>query len=160
AMLPLGILAVFSGFFEPFFHHFITHTLPDFDSKLDSQIVWNLIFITSFVALAGIVFAVIKYYKGGFSPCWEQTFIYRLLFNQYYIPYLYEKIFIQSFIKISRFFWSQIDKKIIDFIVDGIAYMLNGAGFRLRVIQSGNLSNMLRIMFFGLILLLLLIFIS
>ncbi|WP_104722492.1 NADH-quinone oxidoreductase subunit L [Helicobacter mesocricetorum] len=160
AMLPLGVLAVFSGFFESFFHHFITHTLPDFDAKLDSQIVWNLIYITSFVALAGIIFAIIKYYKGGFSPYWEQTFIYKLLFNQYYIPYLYEKIFIQSFIKLSKFFWWQIDKKVIDFIVDGIAYMLNGAGFRLRIIQSGNLSHMLRIMFFGLILLLLFIFIS
>ncbi|MDE5602587.1 MAG: NADH-quinone oxidoreductase subunit L [Helicobacter sp.] len=159
AMLPLGILAIFSGLFESFFHHFITHTLPDFNTKLDSQIIWNLIFITSFVALAGIVFAIIKYYKGGFSPYWEQTFIYKLLFHQYYIPYLYQKLFIQSFIKISRFFWWQIDKKIIDCIVDGIAHTLNETGFRLRVIQNGNLSNMLRIMFFGLVLLLILIFI-
>ena len=55
--------------------------------------------------------------------------------------------------------WLYIDKKIIDFIVDKIAYMLSDSGEKLKWIQSGNLSKMLQIMFFGLVFLLLLVFI-
>ena len=54
--------------------------------------------------------------------------------------------------------WS-IDKKVVDFVVDAIAYLLSDSGEKLRVIQSGNLSKMLRIMFFGLVFLLALVFV-
>ena len=156
AMLPLVILAIFSGFFEGFFHHFVMQSLPDFKAHLDSQTLWTLIGITSLVAVSGILFAIIKYNKGGFSPQWEKTRIYQLLFNQYYIPHLYNCLFIQTFIKLSKVAW-QIDKKVIDWIVDRIAYMLQSSGEGLRCTQSGNLSKMLRFMFAGLVVLLILV---
>ncbi|MDE5592088.1 MAG: NADH-quinone oxidoreductase subunit L, partial [Helicobacter sp.] len=158
AMIPLGVLAVFSGFFEGKLHHFVLKTLPDFEHSLSHQIVWILILVTSFVALLGIVFAIFQYSKGGFSTCWEKTFIYKLLFNQYYIPNLYHRIFIQGFIEVSKIAW-RIDKRIIDCIVDSIALCLKGSGLKLSFMQSGNLSKMLRIMFFGLLILLACIFI-
>lgn len=159
AMLPLGILAVFGGFFEPFFHHFVMQTLPEFSANLSVKIVWILIGITSCVALSGIFFAVWKYSKGGFSKKWEKNLFYRLLVNQYYIPKVYECIFIRNYQRLSKMCWLYIDKKIIDFIVDKIAYMLSDSGEKLKWIQSGNLSKMLQIMFFGLVFLLLLVFI-
>ncbi len=158
AMLPLGILAVFAGFFEPNFHHFVMQTLPDFNANLESQTIWNLILLTSFVALCGIAFAVLKYHKGGFSPKWQETFIYKFLSNQYYIPYIYDKLFIQNYIKLSKIAWLG-DKHVIDFVVDRIARFLNSSGESMQWIQGGNLSKMLKIMFFGVVVLLLLVFI-
>ncbi|CAM2795416.1 NADH-quinone oxidoreductase subunit L [Helicobacter burdigaliensis] len=155
AMLPLGVLAVFGGFLEPIFHHFVMQTLPQYEAKIAKNVLYALIAITLIVALSGILFAIFKYKKGGFSSKWENTFIYKLLFNQYYIPLLYDKLFIQSYKRLSKFAWLKIDKKVIDAIVDGIAKMCEGSGERLRVVQSGNLSSMLWIMAFGLFLLLL-----
>lgn len=158
AMLPLGILAVFAGFFEGVFHHFILQTLPDFSHHLDAKMVWGLIAITSIVALSGIAFAIFKYKRGGFSPKWEESFIYKLLSNQYYIPYLYDKLFIQNYSRIAKLSWNS-DKKIIDYVVDCIAYLLRDSGENMRFIQGGNLSKMLKIMFFGVVALLLFAFI-
>ena len=158
AMLPLGILAVFAGFFEPTFHHFVTQTLPNFSANLESQMVWTLIAVTSVVALSGIAFAVFKYKSGGFSPKWQETFIYKLLSHQYYIPALYDKLFIQNYFRIAKLSW-KVDKGVIDFVVDAIARFLNNSGENMRHIQGGNLSKMLRIMFFGVILVLLLLFV-
>ena len=158
AMLPLGILAVFAGFFEPTFHDFVTQTLPDFSANLESKTIWTLIVVTSVVALSGIAFAVFKYKSGGFSPKWQETFIYKLLSHQYYIPALYDKLFIQNYFRIAKLSW-KVDKGVIDFVVDAIARFLNNSGKNMRHIQGGNLSKMLRIMFFGVILVLLLLFV-
>lgn len=158
AMLPLGILAVFAGFFESNFHHFVMQTLPDFNANLESQTIWNLILLTSFVALCGIAFAVFKYRKGGFSPKWQETFVYKFLSNQYYIPYIYDKLFIQNYIRLSKIAWLG-DKYVIDFVVDRIARFLHSSGESMQWIQGGNLSKMLKIMFFGVVVLLLLVFI-
>ena len=159
AMLPLGVLAVFAGFSEGYFHHFVLQTLPDFKANLQSKTIWTLIIVTSIVALSGILFAIIKYKMGGFSKYWEGTWIYKLLSHQYFIPKIYNVIFIQGYAKLSEIAWINIDKKIIDYIVDKIAKMLQSSGEDLRFIQSGNLSKMLRFMFGGLVILLVLMFI-
>lgn len=155
AMLPLGFLAVFGGFIEPLFHHFVLQTLPQYEAKLAKNVLYILIGVTLMVALSGILFAVFKYRRGGFSSKWENTFIYKILFNQYYIPLLYDKLFIQNYKRLSKIAWLQVDKKIIDAIVDSIAKICEGSGEKLRFVQSGNLSSMLWIMAFGLFLLLL-----
>lgn len=155
AMLPLGFLAVFGGFIEPLFHHFVLQTLPQYEAKLAKNVLYILIGVTLVVALSGILFAVFKYRRGGFSSKWENTFIYKILFNQYYIPLLYDKLFIQNYKRLSKIAWLQVDKKIIDAIVDSIAKICEGSGEKLRFVQSGNLSSMLWIMAFGLFLLLL-----
>ena len=161
AMLPLGILAVFAGFFEGTFHHFVTQTLPDFSANLDSKTIWSLIAVTSVVALSGIAFAILKYKAGGFSPKWQETFIYKLLSHQYYIPALYDKLLIQNYFRIAKLSWLA-DKRVIDFVVDAIAKILNSSGENMRYIQGGSLSKMLKIMFFGVVavLLLLVVFIN
>lgn len=159
AMLPLGVLAVFAGVFEGQFHHFVLQTLPDFQADLDTGVFWILIAITSCVVLAGIGFAVIKYKHGGFSSKWEENAIYKLLIHQYFIPKLYEKIFIQNYFRISNIAWL-LDKNIIDFVVDCIAKALKDGGESLRGMQGGSLSKMLKVLFFGVVVLLLLVLIN
>jgi NADH-quinone oxidoreductase subunit L len=58
---------------------------------------------------------------------------------------------------ISSFLWQKIDVAVVDKTVDTIAKGLYSGGDKARGMQSGNLSNMLRLMVFGLLVLLLLV---
>jgi len=81
----------------------------------------------------------------------ENSFIYKLLFNQYYIPYFYEEYLVKPYREISALFWTKVDLKIVDATVDGIAGIIYGTGEKTRVMQSGNLSTMLKWMVAGLV---------
>lgn len=153
AMIPLAILAVIAGMFEHSFVEFVTKVLPTWEaSNLTHSTAWILILITSAVAIFGIAVAVFKYRNGGFSKSWEDTAIYKLLSNQYYIPKFYEYFVSKPYYAISVWTWKIIEVKIIDNAIDGLAHLVSKLGATLRPIQSGNLSSSLRLMVFGLIL--------
>ncbi len=155
AMAPLGVLAIISGFFEHSFMHYVTQVLPGYEVHIKPHFLeYLLIVMTLAIAISGILFAVYKYSKGGFSKDWENTWIYKLLYNQYYIPQLYDTFISKPYAKLSEIAWKQIDMKIVDSTVDFIATTIVNAGDKSRVIQSGNLSKMLRWMAIGLIVLL------
>ena len=153
AMIPLAILAVIAGWFEHAFVDFVTKTLPTWEaSNLNHSTAWILILVTSAVAIFGIAVAVIKYRSGGFSKSWENTFIYKLLSNQYYIPKFYENFISKPYYVMSVWMWNVIEVKLIDASIDGLAHLINKLGVKARPIQTGNLSSSLRLMVFGLIL--------
>ncbi|MGE0050501.1 MAG: NADH-quinone oxidoreductase subunit L [Arcobacter sp.] len=153
AMIPLAILAVIAGWFEHSFVEFVTKILPTWETtNLEHSTAWKLILVTSAIAIFGIAVAVFKYKRDGFSKSWEDTFIYKLLSNQYYIPKIYEVCITKPYYAISVWVWKVIEIKFIDASIDGLAHFVNKMGVRFRPIQSGNLSSSLRLMTFGLIL--------
>ena len=153
AMIPLAILAVIAGWFEHSFVEFVTKILPTWEaSNLNHSTAWILILVTSAVAIFGIAVAVIKYRSGGFSKSWENTFIYKLLSNQYYIPKFYENFISKPYYVMSVWMWNVIEVKLIDASIDGLAHLINKLGVKARPIQTGNLSSSLRLMVLGLIL--------
>jgi len=153
AMVPLAILAVIAGWFEFAFVDFVTKVLPSWEaSNIVSSTVWILILVTSAVAIAGIVYAVVKYRNGGFSKDWEDKSIHKLLSNQYYIPQFYENFITKPYHKLSVWVFNVIEVKIIDNTIENIASLIKKTGGKARVIQSGNLSSSLRLMVLGLIL--------
>jgi NADH-quinone oxidoreductase subunit L len=83
----------------------------------------------------------------------ENSFVYKLLWNQYYIPKIYDEVFSKPYAELSRIAWKQIDLKIVDATVDGIANIIYKTGENTRHIQNGNLSSMLRWMVVGLVVL-------
>jgi len=83
----------------------------------------------------------------------ENRFCYKLLWNQYYIPKFYEEVFSKPYLELSKIAWKQIDLKIVDATVDGIANAIYKTGENTRDIQNGNLSTMLRWMVVGLVVL-------
>ena len=87
-----------------------------------SHIAWLLGLVVLVVAVSGIVLAYKKYAKGlkRDEKC-ENSFIYRLLSNQYYIPQLYEEFISKPYAMISEHMWKDVDMKIVDTTVDGIA---------------------------------------
>ncbi|BCD61495.1 NADH-quinone oxidoreductase subunit L [Nitratiruptor sp. YY08-26] len=159
AMTPLAILAVIAGFFEESFEEFVTKLLPEYHFHVHGIVTVALIGVTTLIALSGIAFAIYKYSHGGFSEKWKENPLYKLLYNQYYIPIIYEKVFTQPYKELSQIAWKQLDLRIVDATVDFIAAVIYKTGFAGRVIQSGNLSKMLRWMVIGLLVLLVLVII-
>ena len=156
AMSPLAILAMIAGFGMNGFEHFITKLLPDYHmSEHTHHIAWLLGLVVLVVAVSGIVLAYKKYGKGlkRDEKC-ENSFIYRLLSNQYYIPQLYEEFISKPYAMISEHMWKDVDMKIVDTTVDGIAKFLYKSGDGTRKMQTGNLSNYLNWMAVGSVLLL------
>lgn len=154
ALLPLGLLAVIAGFFEHTFEGFVTRLLAQYEIHIEHGTEVLLIAGTLGIALSGIAFAVYMYRRGGFPKSWEGSFGYKLLSNQYYIPKLYELYIMRPFSALATFAWQKIDTKIVDFTVDLIARIIYSTGQNARKMQSGNLSDMLRWMIVGMIVLL------
>ncbi len=158
AMAPLALFATVGGFFEHSFMKFTTELLPEYEPEIEPHFMsYVLMALTLGLAISSILFAVYKYKTGGFSKKVEEYPIYKLLLNQYYIPEFYNKCIIKPYMAIASFLWLKIDVAIVDKTVDTIAKVLYDGGDKARVMQSGNLSNMLRLMVFGLLVLLLLV---
>lgn len=154
AMLPLAILAIIAGFFEHSFMNLVGRFIDIKEAHLDSATLAILIALALFVAISGIIFAFFVYRKK--SKWWQcdkskiqENCIYKLLSNQYYIPKLYDIIFVRSYKAIAEFLWKEIDLKIIDFVVDLIAKIFMQSGKNARKTQSGILSQSLIFMFSG-----------
>ena len=162
AMSPLAILAVVAGFFQGSFHTFIVELLPNYEmGEHTHHLVWLLGSIVLAFAVGGIVLAWIKYGKGlKRDEKLENSFVYKLLKNQYYIPQFYGEFISKPYAMISDMMWKSIDMKIIDTTVDGIANLIYNSGDKTRKIQSGNLSSYLNWMGIGLVILLLIAAIS
>jgi NADH-quinone oxidoreductase subunit L len=155
AMSPLAVLATITGWFMGEYKAFITHLLPHYEmSEHTHHLATWLGLIVIFFAVSGIVFAYLKYARTG-SNAWkrdeskEQSFVYKLLKNQYYVPKFYEEFITKPYKIISEVFWQKIDIKIVDATVDGIANALYKTGDATRSMQTGNLSNYLNWMAIG-----------
>ena len=151
AMSPLAVLAIIAGFFQPWFHEFITTLLPDYEmSHHTHELILVLTAIVLAFAVGGIVLAYKMYAKGlKRDPKVENSFIYRLLANQYYIPQLYEEMISKPYAMISEALWQKVDLKIVDATVDTIAKFFYYTGDGVRKMQTGNLSNYLNWMAVG-----------
>jgi NADH-quinone oxidoreductase subunit L len=156
AMSPLAFLAVVAGFGMGGFEHFVTKLLPEYHmSEHTHHIAWILGLVVLVFAVGGILLAYKKYDKGlKRDEKLENSFIYRLLANQYYIPQLYEGFITKPYAMLSEMMWTKVDMKIVDATVDGIAKLLYKSGDKTRKMQTGNLSNYLNWMAVGAVLLL------
>lgn len=152
AMTPLAVLAIIAGWFKAPFVEMITTALPELEIHVSDATLYTLIAVTTAIALGGILFAVFKHKKDGtyFSESLKNRFCYKLLANQYYIPHFLENVITKPYLAMSRFSWKEIDLKVVDVIVDGIAKMVYKTGEESRPIQSGNLSKALTLMVIGL----------
>ena len=155
-MSPLAVLAAIAGFFMGGFEHFVTKLLPEYHmSEHTHHIAWLLGLLVLVVAVSGIVLAYRKYANGlKRDEDLENSFIYRLLANQYYIPQFYEEFITKPYAMLSEHMWKDIDMKIVDATVDGIAKFLYKSGDSTRKMQTGNLSHYLNWMAVGAVLLL------
>jgi len=156
AMTPLALLAIGAGWMQSSFVEMVTKILPELEEHTSHSTIWILIAVTTTMALGGIIFAVWKHKKDGtfYSETMKDRFCYKLLANQYYIPYIIENYLNKPYLAISKFNWKEIDMKIIDTIVDAVAMGIYAGGKEGRAMQSSNLSTALKWMVVGLLALL------
>lgn len=155
AMSPLLLLAIIAGSFKMTYFEMVTQLLPATEYHVHSSLTYWIMTIGTqlFVGLA-ILYAYKKYTSrdikvpDGTSKM-ENSFGYKLLINQYYIPHFYEEYIVKAYRELSDIFWTKIDQKVVDATVDGIANVFYQTGERTRVMQSGNLSTMLKWMVAG-----------
>ena len=160
AMSPLLILAIIAGSFRETFFSLVEEALHAMEYHIHSEVtIWIMTIGTQAFVIASIIYAYKKYARKGIkvpdgTSETENSFMYKLLFNQYYIPYFYQEYFVKPYRELSSVFWKKVDLKVVDATVDGIAKVLYGTGEATRGMQSGNLSTMLRWMVVGLVVLL------
>ena len=157
AMSPLLILAVTAGALKKTYYEMIIDLLPSTEYHIHSHTVeWIMIIGTQVFVIAAVLFAYKKYTSrtvkvpDGTSKM-ENSFAYKTLFNQYYIPHFYEEYLVKPYRELSSVFWNKVDLKVVDATVDGIAGIIYGTGEKTRDMQSGNLSTMLKWMVAGLV---------
>jgi NADH-quinone oxidoreductase subunit L len=155
AMIPLAILAVIAGAMKPYYLEMVTEVLPHTEYHIHSSLTyWTMTIGTQLFVILSIAFAYKKYMRNDIkvpdgTSDMENSFKYKLLINQYYIPHFYENYITQPYRKLSALLWTEIDQKIVDATVDGIAGALYSTGENTRDMQSGNLSTMLKWMVVG-----------
>jgi NADH-quinone oxidoreductase subunit L len=134
---------------------FVTRLLPAYEmSEHTHHMVWILTVVTLSIAIGGIILAFVMYSKRlRRSEKIERSLPYRILINQYYIPVLYEKVFAKPYAELSDIAWKEIDMQVVDATVDGIAHVVEETGDGTRKIQTGNLSDYLKWMAAGALLL-------
>ena len=159
AMTPLAILAISAGWFEHQFVDMVTHVLPLLNVHVSDTTFYTLIAVTTAIALSGIALAVIKYNKDGeyYGSKFQNNFFYKLLVNQYYLPHFWDFIVCRVYLVLAKFSWKEVDLKVIDTIVDGVANRVVDGGEVGSSMQSGNLSKSLKWMGFGILVLLILV---
>ncbi len=155
AMSPLLLLAIIAGSFKMTYFEMVTAVLPATEYHVHSAITyWIMTIGTQLFVILAIAFAYKKYANNkvkvpdGTSKM-ENRLCYKVLSNQYYIPYIYEEYLAKPYKELSTLFWKQIDMKVVDATVDGIAGIIYSSGEKTRVMQSGNLSTMLKWMVAG-----------
>lgn len=148
SMFPLAILAIVTGFFEHTFFDYVNAYLNTKDIHLSKSYTYILIAISLLFAMSGILAAIIIY-KKSYKMISEESFIYKILYKEYFIPRFYNKTLVRCYEKVSTFLWKDIDIKIIDFIVDlvGKVFIVNSKV--LKTMQSGNLNHYLVTMLCG-----------
>ncbi len=160
AMSPLLILAVIAGAFRTTFFSMVEEILSATEYHIHSHVTfWMMTIGTQLFVILAIAYAYKKYMSrdiklpDGTSDM-ENSFKYKLLINQYYIPYFYENYLVKPYRGLSKVFWKEIDQKVVDASVDGIAKVIYTTGDTTRAMQSGNLSTMLKWMVTGIVVLL------
>lgn len=160
AVIPLAILAVIAGVLKGTYFEYVTLVLPATEYHVHSATTyWIMTIGTQLFVIAAIYFAYKKYMSKDIkvpdgTSAMENSFKYKLLINQYYIPHFYEEYLVKPYRELSTVFWKQIDQKVVDASVDGIANIFYTTGENTRTMQSGNLSTMLKWMVAGLVALL------
>ena len=150
-LLPLGFLAIVSGFYESGFSAFLEPYLDSKHLNLDSIL---LPLLSLSIAISGILFAIIIY-KKNLKLISKNNFFYKLLLNQYYIPQIYDFVFIRMYRNIGLVLWKIVDIRILDSIVHFIAFGFTKTSGFIRKRNSGDLGDYLMLMVKGLFVLML-----
>ena len=164
--IPLIVLALLSivggwvGIPEIFFPngHALEHFLAPVFAKsnelreihhIDHSTEWMLMAVSVGGALLAAIIAWSRYSR---KPEIEEPRAFgRILHNKWYVDELYDKVIVRPVFAIGRFFSVQIEKNIIDWIVNGSGRLVQYGGRQMRWMQSGQVGSYVLLMVLGML---------
>lgn len=157
SLIPLAFLSIVAGFIEHSFEKFSLMALPEYIIDISSEVSMLLMGCTLISVVAVIIATVYIYKSYKINVSFKNNTICKILVNEYFIPRLYE--YLVGFYGYICSLLAKFDKKVIDFGVDFVASRIYDFGRFISKMQTGNLSFMLRLMVFGLFVILCLVFV-
>jgi len=149
----LGIPELFAAqshalgkFLEPIFALSAKHQHAH---HLSHSTEWTLIAIS---VAGSLVFALIAWTRFSRKPeLGEPAGLGKALSNKWYIDELYDRIIVKPVYAIARFFSVQVEKGLIDWMVNGIGRLTLYGSRQLRWIQSGQVGSYVLLMVLGIL---------
>ncbi|NJD02205.1 MAG: NADH-quinone oxidoreductase subunit L [Ruminiclostridium sp.] len=164
-LILLAVFAAFSGFVNsPLFYDLSGKsfgTLIFFREAEIPHVDMTVAIISTLVSLGGILTAWLVYSRKIVDPskvAERLSWLYKLLYNRYYIDDLYGWLFNKIMMLAGRFF-DFVDHYIIDGLFDGMAGKTRAAGEKLRLAQTGVLQNYALVIFAAVVLIMMLMYI-
>jgi NADH-quinone oxidoreductase subunit L len=167
--VPLMILAFFSvvagyiglpvvlGKNANWINHFLSPVIEaGHEAHLSIGMEWLLILISVIVALFGIFMAYVFYIRKTQIPhnlVARFPFIYKLLFNKYYVDEIYNATFVNPMIRGSEIAYKHFDLKVIDGAVNGTAASARFFGKFFSYFQTGLIKDYALVFLLGVIIL-------
>jgi NADH-quinone oxidoreductase subunit L len=164
--IPLIVLAVLSivggwvGIPEVFFSG--AHRLGDFLEPIfaqsnqireihhaDHTTEWILMGVSVAGALLALAIAWSRYSRK--PDAGETQGLGRVLENKWYVDELYENVIVRPLNAMSRFFNHQIERNVIDWIVNGSGRLVQYGSRQMRWMQSGQVGNYVLLMVLGML---------
>ena len=165
-LIVLSIGAIFDGWALD--NWFIGADWPHFwngaiFNAANNHVIENLEHVPAWVELAPLVFALLgiaaaflMYIVNPLLPVrLAQSFngIYRFVLNKWYFDELYNTIFVQPAIRLSRLLWQVGDATIIDGVPNGLAELTTDGSRQVVKIQTGSLAVYAFVMLIGVVVL-------
>ncbi|NHA05385.1 NADH-quinone oxidoreductase subunit L [Mucilaginibacter sp. HC2] len=153
----IGVPEVLGG------HHELEHFLaPVFEKSnavlgehhLQANTEFILMGTSVLVALVALIYAYLKYAKGGSIPVAdteERPALTSLSYNKFYIDELYDMIIRKPLDFLSTFFYNVVERLGIDGLVNGLGKGTIETSKGLRLLQTGNVGFYIFIMVLGII---------
>jgi len=148
--LPLVLgkkLDLFGRFLEPVIK-------PAGEGHLSLGTEWLLILVSVAVALCGIFIAYAFYLQKPQAPhtlVRRFPWLYRLLYNKYYVDEIYNAVFVNPMIRSSEIVYKNFDLKVIDGTLNGSASAANWSGKVLSYLQTGFIKDYALIFLVGIV---------
>jgi len=101
---------------------------------------WGLIGLSVAIAAFGIFMAFRAYLQNpAMATALQQRFsgLHNALLNKYWVDEFYDAIAVSPIYRLSQWLWRFFDEKIVDGIVNGVGYTLEGGSAILRLFQTG-----------------------
>jgi NADH-quinone oxidoreductase subunit L len=105
----------------------VAHGLPD----------WALMLVSVVVALIGISVAYLMFRSGKLGAGSSGT-IHRVLENKWYVDEIYYVVIVRPIRRFSQGLWTVFDTIVVDGIVNGLGYFVQGVGWIVTRLQSGR----------------------
>ncbi|PNU20667.1 NADH-quinone oxidoreductase subunit L [Geothermobacter hydrogeniphilus] len=106
------------------------------------------------IALVGIFLAWIMYVKNPELPgrlVARFRWLHTAIFNKWFVDELYDGLFVNATKRLGRYFWKGFDVPVIDGIVNGVGWLVQGSSRVLRFIQNGQIHSYAMTMVLGMV---------